>query len=1067
MRYPYSKTEQLKEELFRNPTAEYRGIPFWSWNCKITKELIDWQLDCFKEMGFGGVDIHPRSGLDTQYLGEEYMQLIAYTVERCREKGLLCWLYDEDRFPSGAAGGMVTKDWHMRGRFLLLTKEHCGDKNRENWRLPGFCENWEAFKKAIEKGEKPLGYYAAAYSLTLENGYLEEYRRLYTKEEIFAALDRKENVRFAYIKLMEEEHWFEDQAYVDTMNPKAIRSFIDVTHEAYYKVIGDEFGKCVPAIFTDEPRLGKHPQISFAMSDEDVTIPYTEYFAGQMQLLHGKDALDLVPEYIWERKDGRKSVDRYLYRDVAAECFVSAFMDQICGWCGEHGIAMTGHVLGEDSLISQTFALGDCMRCYRKMDLPGIDVLTDRRELVAAKQAVSVAKQNGREGTISELYGVTHWDCEFKTYKLQGDWQAALGITVRIPHLSHMSLEGEAKRDWPASIFFQSPWYQEFPYIEDYFARLNTVLTRGKAVTRIAVIHPVESMWLCFGPNDQTDGIQKERNTAFDEMVKWLLYGLLDFDFVSEALLPGQWKAVQEKDGPKKDGLIEIGEMAYSTVVIPGCITLRSTTLDALEDFSQKGGKLIFMGNIPALMDGVESERAGKLAGDSIRIPESRSSLLEVLEPERDVEIRKQDGTLSDNLFYQFREEGACKWLFICHVNRKRNRISSSEEYVIRIKGSYELTRYDPLTGEKKAVIGIREGGSTFLCWSAYAQDSILLKLTERIQEELPYDHKTEQYPYLRSLCEKSSYREVITLKNPCSFNRQEPNVLLLDYAKYQVDDGPVCGKEEILRVDNEIRSRLGFLLRGGRMNQPWAMKEKEVHKVILYYNFLSETDTCVQLAIEKPESCKIYLNGEKADNGVRGYYVDPAISVINLPSLRKGNNKLVVEMKYHQKTELENLYLLGDFEVELRGSKALIKAGETPLAAGDITRQGMPFYTGNLEYRYRFLVEAEGEYYVHVPHFASPVLAVFLDGQKKGVIAFAPHRLCLGNLQIGEHELQICLYGNRFNGFGTLHNANDEFVWYGAESYRTAGDEWSDSYLVRPVGILGEIVIEQKQMDK
>jgi hypothetical protein len=61
-------------------------------------------------MGFGGFHMHSRVGLDTEYLGEEYMDIVKKCVERAKEKGMLAWLYDEDRWPSGAAGGLVTKD---------------------------------------------------------------------------------------------------------------------------------------------------------------------------------------------------------------------------------------------------------------------------------------------------------------------------------------------------------------------------------------------------------------------------------------------------------------------------------------------------------------------------------------------------------------------------------------------------------------------------------------------------------------------------------------------------------------------------------------------------------------------------------------------------------------------------------------------------------------------------------------------------------------------------------------------------------------------------------------------
>lgn len=78
-------------------------------------------------MGFGGAHLHPRTGLETPYLSDEFMELVKYADEQAREKGMLCWLYDEDRYPSGAAGGMVTENWNYRARHLLLTRE----KNRE------------------------------------------------------------------------------------------------------------------------------------------------------------------------------------------------------------------------------------------------------------------------------------------------------------------------------------------------------------------------------------------------------------------------------------------------------------------------------------------------------------------------------------------------------------------------------------------------------------------------------------------------------------------------------------------------------------------------------------------------------------------------------------------------------------------------------------------------------------------------------------------------------------------------------------------------------------------------
>ena len=63
-----------------------------------------------KEMGFGGFFMHSRTGLETEYLGEEWFRLINRCAEYGKERGLMPWLYDEDRWPSGSAGGMVTQE---------------------------------------------------------------------------------------------------------------------------------------------------------------------------------------------------------------------------------------------------------------------------------------------------------------------------------------------------------------------------------------------------------------------------------------------------------------------------------------------------------------------------------------------------------------------------------------------------------------------------------------------------------------------------------------------------------------------------------------------------------------------------------------------------------------------------------------------------------------------------------------------------------------------------------------------------------------------------------------------
>jgi hypothetical protein len=851
------------------------------------------------------------------------------------------------------------------------------------------------------------------------------------------------------------------------MNKKAVERFIALTHERYYQNLGDEFGGTVPGIFTDEPNFrGRWPP-SFAEGDADVTLVYTDDFNDTYRAVYGYEILDKLPELVWELPQGRASVHRWRYHDHGCERFVSSYVDTIGQWCGLHNIAFTGHLLSERTLFQQTLRLGEAMRCYRGFQLPGIDILIDDKEFTTAKQAASVSAQYGREGTISELYGVTQWDFDFKGHKLQGDWQAALGITIRCQHLSFMSMEGEAKRDWPASILYQSPWWECYPLIEDHFGRLNTVLTRGRPLRRVAVIHPIESFWLVFGPNDQTQETRNQLDENFENLVSWLLYGLIDFDFISESLLPGLC--------PKAGAPLQLGGMSYSAVLVPGSRTLRSSTLERLEKFRDSGGTLIFAGDIAELTDAEPSERAALLAERSERCSYSREAILKALEPFRDLSLRfgqtrslfmgkpAPAGQMADNLFYQMREDGEDRWLFICHVNRRRFRTGAPECYQGWIRGAWDIEIYDTADGSIRPGASRITDGSTCFALNLYAEDSILLRLE-------PGRHGGPDSENIQALWAQGPMPEggPALIDKPESFRLSEPNNLLLDYARYSLDGGPISGRMEALRLDNAIRAELGWPGRQSHVTQPWCSPEETAqHRVRLIFEFDSELDVSgCSLGIERPGGARITLNGVKAaavQNPESGHimdgawFVDAFIRLVPLPPVLKGGNRLEIDIPFGRKTNIEALHLLGNFGVDFTGEPRITSFPDR-IGFGDTTRQGLPFYTGNIYYRNRFTMKRDGPLTIVVPHFSAPLLEVYIDGKARGRIAFSPHQLRVEHLDAGEHSLEICCYGSRQNAFGSLHNANDDFKWFGPDAYRTSGDEWTESYKIRPVGILSRV---------
>ena len=1009
--------KQLDKELFKNPTADFRATPFWAWNCELDRDELLRQIDVFKEMGYGGYHMHVRRGMATPYMSDEFMSLIKACVKHGKEKEMISWLYDEDKWPSGYAGGLVTKDKEFRRRSLEIVTE-----------------------PDMLTGEDPVEL--ARFDVVLdENKCLKSYKIISENESAEGTL------WIAYRTREKSSPRFNNQTYVDTLSKKAMERFIETTHEVYAREVGDEFGKTIPSIFSDEPQFTLKPVLPFADSKDAMRLPWTDDIEETYKAAYGDSIIEHIPELLWELPDGAVSTARYNYHDHVTERFVEAFSDTLGNWCEEHGIKLTGHVLNEHSLASQTRAVGEAMRFYRSLGIPGIDMLCNAFEFTTAKQCQSAVRQYGRTAMLSELDGVTGWDFDFRGHKLHGDWQAALGVTVRVPHLAWVSMKGKAKRDYPASISYQSPWYKEYSYIEDHFARVNTALTRGKPMVRVAVIHPVETMWLHYGPADQTATVKNKLEKNFTNVTQWLLRGNIDFDYICESLLP----SLNEKGGAP----LKVGEMEYDAIVVPECETLRSTTLDRLEAFRKAGGKLIFMGDAPKYENAKVSDRGAKLFKKSTCISFNRCSLLDELDEFRYVEIRnKRNGILTESYIHQLRRDTTGLWLFVSPCELQFNKdIAHASAISVKIKGEYSPELWDTQSGEVKPVSFKRENGNTIISLRLYDYDSALLFLEDGNAKEETALSKTPE--------------EVVLKNTPCevAYELTEPNVLVLDIAKYALDNEELCDKEEVLRIFDIMCQKAGY---GDDISkvQPWVVPDLPAeHTVTLEFEINSDIKVKgAMLALEDPDKTTVTFNGKAVKYVDKGYYTDQAIRKMPIPEIKKGKNILRVTYPFAMRTTVERLYILGNFGVKVIGQNTTITALQDKLAFDDITKQGLPFYGGSIRYILPIECPEEGDYYVRTPHYRAAVIGVYADGKRTETIAYPPYLAKLGKLSAGKHEIVLEAFISRHNCFGHTHCANASLSWVGGPgSWCTKGAEWTYEYRLLTEGIISTPIFSKK----
>src|SRR5690554_2685086 len=295
---------RLKKD-FQNPPSEYRSVPFWAWNDRLSPEEISRQVKEMKAKGMGGFFMHSREGLETAYMGPEWMKCVKKAVETAREEGMSAWLYDEDRWPSGAAGGLVPAAGGDAFRAKGLTVEISRDACRDDPTVP------------------------AVFHASTDGDFLRKCSRVTGETPVL----KKDEVFLVFRKEVSGPcEWFNNDTPPDNLNPEAVKTFINLTYETYKKTVGEEFGRTVPGIFSDEPNVA-----DFRCIFKRGWIPWTDGFPEYFQQKRGYDIWDYVP-YIFF--DGKKSAKiRHDYRRTICERFCAAYSQQIGEWCGKIGRA--------------------------------------------------------------------------------------------------------------------------------------------------------------------------------------------------------------------------------------------------------------------------------------------------------------------------------------------------------------------------------------------------------------------------------------------------------------------------------------------------------------------------------------------------------------------------------------------------------------------------------------------------------------------------------------------------------------------------------------------------------
>jgi len=556
---------------FAEPPLRYRPRPLWFWNdVRVTKEVIEEQMYKSRDLcGYGGFGILPfGKRFSPTYLSEDYFAVYGAALQKAKDLGMTMSLYDEFGFPSGSAGAANSSDTSI------------------------FASRWpEQTIKRLDKIEDEIAG-PAEYEKRLPSGTLMGVVAMETTSKV--RIDLTETVHDGLLTWQAPAGNWKVMTFVcvkdgdpicDYLDPDAADKFIEITHQAYYDRFAKYFGTTIDSTFFDEPTLYRA---------EGRT--WTDKFNDKFIARYGFNPRVYYPALWYDIGAETQAARNYLF-GFRSELYATGFTKRIQDWCDAHRIAATGHQ-DQEEVVNPVSVSGDLMKCFKYLDIPGIDKIGGDRPAERFYKIISSAAYNWDKSLVmSETYGAMgnlSWD---EMYAVAME-QYTKGINMLIPHAVWYN---DKNVIYKPELSWRNPIYADRLHeFSDYLGRLNVMLQNDAAhVADIAVLYPIATMQaghVLDGPLGNYKGGVAIPEADYVEVGE-MLTGRIgrDFTFIHPQVLDEKCKV----EGPHLFLPNTIHPGFFSVFILPGHKTIYWSNLRKIKSFYDQGGCVIATGRLP------------------------------------------------------------------------------------------------------------------------------------------------------------------------------------------------------------------------------------------------------------------------------------------------------------------------------------------------------------------------------------------------------------------------------------------------------------------------------------
>ena len=381
-------------------------------------------------------------------------------------------------------------------------------------------------------------------------------------------------------------------AFPSLIEPGTTQRFLELTHEAYARRLGDALGSTARIAFTDEPDM--------PYGATGPRLAWTTDFAAEFSRRKGYGIMPHVSALLADktRTNAALAQVRIDVMDVKADLFVERYLAPLRDWCRAHGLMSGGHLNNEDDperALDRSH--GSLLRSLRAMDVPGVDVIW--RQLFPAadgkpakvnpfpRYAASAMRQNGGRFALSESFGIFGDSVSPAQMKWIVDYQMVRGINLFVFGYLAQSNAKQWMTLFEPHSGPDTPCWDFLPHFFRYIERTSRFLSQGRPGAEIAVLLNTRAFWA--GVNEAAVASEAHYAVAceLDAMN-------CDYDFAEDRDLA----SAEITSG----GKFRIGAMEYGAVVLPSEDWMLPEAKEKVARFAAAGGVVtrgLDLGRVP------------------------------------------------------------------------------------------------------------------------------------------------------------------------------------------------------------------------------------------------------------------------------------------------------------------------------------------------------------------------------------------------------------------------------------------------------------------------------------